>query len=88
MTTEAIKHLPRERKPPIVLNADEAAGMAIRVEDAAALMNKLLDYAEQSLEPDNHRSRALVTIARDRHRHLEYVIQLLRGEVKSTASNP
>lgn len=66
-------------KPPICFSRDEAAGLAIRVEDAMRVTASLLNGAEAATAPDNWKRLVLITMARDRNRHLEYVAQRLRG---------
>lgn len=58
---------------------DEAIGLAIRVEDAFRVTASLLDGAEATTAPNDWKRRTLVTMARDRNRHLEYVALRLRG---------
>lgn len=64
----------------ICFSRDEAAGLAIRVEDAMKIMSRLLDGAEDSTHPNDWKRQTLIIMARDRNRHLEYVVSRLRGE--------
>lgn len=70
---------PAPAAPVVSFQKDEAIGMAIRVEDAMKTMTSLLDGAEATTHPGDHKRRTLILMARDRNRHLEYVAQRLRG---------
>jgi hypothetical protein len=70
-----------EKRPIITISGDEAAGMAIRVEDVMKIMNNLLDGAEVNANPHDWKRKTLIVMARERNSHLEWVIQRLRGEV-------
>lgn len=65
--------------PIISFSRDEAAGMAIRVEDAMRVMTSLLDGADAATAPEDWKRKTLITVARERNRHLEYVALRLRG---------
>ncbi len=64
----------------ITFTKDEAAGMAIRVEDAMKILDKLLDGAESMIEPDDYKRQTLIIMARDRNKHLKWVVDRLRGK--------
>lgn len=63
----------------IAFTRDQAAGLAIRVEDAFKVTSSLLDGAEAMTRADDWKRRTLITMARDRNRHLEHVADCLRG---------
>lgn len=65
----------------VMFSRDEAAAMAIRVEDVRQIVESLLDGAEQSTHPSDARRMTLILIARERNQHLSYVASRLRGEM-------
>ena len=72
--------LSTSNRPPICFSRDLAAGLAIRVEDAFAISNILLDGAEKMAEPSDWRKKTTMLIARERIGHLAHVAECLKGK--------
>ena len=83
ITTES-NNGPELDDAPVCFSRAEARGLAIRVEDAMRVMASLLDGAEANTSPTDYKRRTLIIMARDRNRHLEYVVARLRGESVAT----
>ena len=73
----------KNTSPPLSIPADEAIGLAIRVEDALGVMDALLDGAQATTSPDNMKLHTMILMARDRARHLEWVAYRLRGGARA-----
>jgi len=63
----------------VYFSRDEAAGLAIRVEDAMRVTASLLDGADATTEADDWKRKTLIAMARERNGHLEYVALRLRS---------
>ncbi len=64
----------------ICFSRNDAEAMAIRVEDAMRVTTGLLDGAEATTNPGDHKRKTLIIMARDRNQHLAWVASRLRGQ--------
>lgn len=81
-----VAELRRDKESGILFTKDTAAGMAIRVEDVMNIMERLLDGAAQTTDPSDWRRQTVIIMARERNRHLQYVIDRLRDEEPAAIS--
>jgi hypothetical protein len=76
---EAVRSLESATKM-VCFSKDEAAGMAIRVEDVMNIMNVMLQGAKAQTNPQDHKRQTVIFMARDRNQHLDWVAKRLKGE--------